>query len=211
MAYISNIPQPTDLFSQSQPQILGNFGALQTLIDVNHVDFADATNMGKHNFVSFYPQSVVPTLNNTTDVIAYGKVYSVTNQNELWISKVNQVTVTNIPASASILSTTSSPSTNTAGWTYLPSGILMKWGSATITSTNIAPDQIVLFPTSANIPVFGTVFSMQLTVTTSGTTDNDKFVLLAGFGATSLVAIAALRDSSGTYTTATFQYLAIGK
>ncbi len=48
MSYQNNIPQPTDALSQSQSDILNNFAAIQTLIDVDHVDFANI-NQGKHN------------------------------------------------------------------------------------------------------------------------------------------------------------------
>src|SRR5258708_7958425 len=185
MAYISNIPQPTDLFSQSQSQILGNFGAIQTLIDVNHVDFADATNQGKHNFVSFYPQVSTPTLNNTTDVIAYGMVSTLTSQNEMFISKVNQVTVTQICATGSVLSTNSSPGTASAGWTYLPSGILMKWGTGTVTSTSGSPIQLFVLPTAGNIPAFSQVFSAQVTTYNNALfVDPNQFVTLSGWNTT---------------------------
>lgn len=214
MAYISNIPQPTDLFSQSQPQILGNFGAIKTLIDVNHVDFADATNQGKHNFVSFYPQTVAPTLNNTTDVIAYGLVSPITSQNELYISKVNQVTVTLIPSTASILSVLSAPATNSQGWSYLPSGILIKWGQTDITSTALNPVQTFTYPVAANIPVFNQVFSVQLSTYSSSAVDGDKIVTLnapgLAFSTTTFSAVATQRTVPGVYVASRLQYLAIG-
>ena len=52
MAYQNNIPQASDQINKSQADILNNFAAIQTLIDANHVGFANPTNQGKHNFVS---------------------------------------------------------------------------------------------------------------------------------------------------------------
>lgn len=52
MVYIPNIPQPTDTLAQSQPQILGNFTALNTQFGVDHVAFTGATNNGMHNKIS---------------------------------------------------------------------------------------------------------------------------------------------------------------
>lgn len=211
MPYNANIPQSTDLLSASQPQILGNFTAIQTLIDVDHVDFA-SMDQGKHFRVSLPVQSPAPTFD-AGNVGLYSFQNSRTSQNELYINKVNQITVTQIPATASILSTTSSPTPNSSGWTYLPSGILIKWGSATVTSTSGSPVQTVTFPAGANIPVFSSIFSMQITTSTSGTVDNNKYVILQSFalGGTTFAVIAVARSSlSTTYVQATFQYLAIG-
>ena len=210
MPYNGNIPQATDLLSSSQPLIQGNFTAIQTLIDVDHVDFASG-NQGKHFRVSLPVQSPAPSFS-AGDVGLYSFQNSRTSQNELYINKINQATVTQIPATASILSTSSSPGPNSSGWTYLPSGILIKWGSATIDST-ITPVQTVTFPAGATIPVFSQIFSMQLTTSTSGTVDNNKYVILQSFalGGTTFAAIAVARSSlATTYVQATFEYLAIG-
>jgi hypothetical protein len=59
MAYQANIPQPGDLLSQSQSDLLNNFMALQTLIDINHVDFASG-DQGKHKWVTFPVQGAIP-------------------------------------------------------------------------------------------------------------------------------------------------------
>jgi hypothetical protein len=215
MAYITNIPGPNDLFSQSQPQILGNFTAIKTLIDVNHVDFDDATDQGKHKFVSLVSQVAAPTLNNTADVIAYGFSTGITGKNEMFISKVNQVTVTQINATGSILSNVSNPNSNTEGWTFLPSGILIKWGSTDINST-VTPLQTFNYAVGANIPVFTKVFSVQLTTYSTQSTDQDKIVTLVATGVgvtfpnTHFSAIAAQRNATGVYVQSRLQYLAIG-
>lgn len=208
MAYISNIPQSTDLFSASQPQILGNFGAIKTLIDINHVDFADATNQGKHNFVSFFPQSSTPTLNNTTDVIAYGMISSLTSQNEIFISKVNQATVTLIQSTASILSTTSAPAIFSSGWTYMPSGILLKWG-ANISANGVT---VITFPTGSNIPAFTAPNGCQTVIAqiaTGGTSDVDEAVRLTAVTNTGFTVYGSARTTAGAKAI-TFTYLAIG-
>lgn len=209
MPYNANIPQPTDQFSQSQVDILGNFSAINTLIDVDHVDF-NASGQGKHFRVSLPVQSPAPTFS-AGDVGLYSFASPVTVQNELYINKVNQVSVTQIPATASILSTTSAPATGVSGWTYLPSGILIKWGNATVNSTG-TPLQTVLFPTSANIPVFNGLMSVQVTTYTTGAIDPNTLVVLSTnttYGATGFSAIATNRTTAA-YTTATIQYLAIG-
>src|SRR5438445_164595 len=51
MAYQSNIPQATDQLSVSQGDILNNFAALSTFLNINHVDFASG-DQGKHKWVT---------------------------------------------------------------------------------------------------------------------------------------------------------------
>lgn len=52
MAYNQNLPQATDAISDSQSGILGNFQAIKTLVDVNHVTFDDPSgNQGMHKFL----------------------------------------------------------------------------------------------------------------------------------------------------------------
>lgn len=211
MPYDSNVPLAPQKLSASQPIMLGNFGAIQTVIQVDHVDF-NTSDQGKHERVSLPVQSPAPTFA-AGEVGLYSFLNTRTAKNELYVNKLNQVTTTQIPATASILSVTSAPTPNSTGWTYLPSGILMKWGSATVTSTSGFPVQVVTFPASANIPVFSSIFSMQITVSTSGSVDNNKFVILQSFalGGTTFAVIAVDRSSLVTsYATATFQYLAIG-
>lgn len=209
MAYSPNIPNATDLLSQSQPDIKANFQAIDTTFNLNHVDF-NASGAGKHKFLSMPVQSPAPTFD-AGDVGLYSFLSPVTAQNELYINKLNQVTVTQIPATASILSVTSAPSNGASGWTYLPSGILMKWGTATVTSTLGTPNQVVTYPVAANIPAFNQVFSVQITVFQTTASDQNKSVALQSMSATTTFSvIAADRDTAAGYTTATFNYLAIG-
>lgn len=149
MAYQPNVPQSTDLLSDSQSDIQGNFQAIQTLIDVNHYDFGTADE-GKHFAVSMPPQASSPAIAFAAgEVGLYSYINATTSQTELYINKTNQATVTQIPATASSLSITSAPAQGTAGWSYLPSGIYITWGSTTvngntlITLTTPPPNQIL--------------------------------------------------------------------
>ena len=59
--YTSNIPQPGDNPSDSQPLILNNFIALGTALAQNHVGMGDLSNRGKHNFLQMPEQGSAPT------------------------------------------------------------------------------------------------------------------------------------------------------
>lgn len=203
MAYITNIPGPNDLFSQSQPQILGNFTAIKTLIDVNHVDFDDATDQGKHKFISMPVQSPAPTFS-AGEVGLYSFLSPITSKNELYINKTNQVTVTQIPATASILSVTSAPANDSNGWSYLPSGILIKWGHSNANGLTAT-----VFPVGANIPVFNQVFSIQVTTAYGNSADGDGFCRLQAFNTTQFSVYGSARTTVSNKSV-NFQYLAIG-
>jgi hypothetical protein len=158
MAYNNNIPQPTDQISVSQGQILDNFEAISTLIDVNHVGF-NLGDQGKHTFVTMVDQTSVmlPFIN--SEVGLYNVVDATTSINQLFISYVNSAsTRKQYPISASILSTNASPATNSNGWAYLPSGVLLKWGYQIIPGGNSA------IPINAIGPAYTiNVFNVQMT------------------------------------------------
>jgi hypothetical protein len=204
MAYNNNIPQPTDQLSQSQSDILGNFQAIQTLIDVNHVDFASA-DQGKHKWVTFPVQAGSPPIVfGAGELALYSFLNTVTSQNELYINKTNQVTVTQIPTTASILSVTSNPGNNVSGWTYLPSGIILKWGNSSANGNTV-----ISFPVAATIPVFTNVMAILLTPYAVSAADSNISVRLSSFTNTTFNVYGSARITTGA-AVATFQYLAIG-
>lgn len=125
MAYNNAIPQAGNQISQSQSQILDNFIAIQALIDIDHVDFANS-NMGQHNKVSLVTQGSTPTFT-AGQVGLYGFLNTVTSSNELYISKGGGPTL--IPVSAGLL-------TNPGGFSYFASGLILKWGNSGFSGNN---------------------------------------------------------------------------
>jgi len=134
MAYQQNIPQSTDLLSKSQGDILGNFQAIMTLVDVNHVDFA-SSDQGKHFVVTMPVQSASPPsgytfINNETGMYCF--LNPTTSANEVYLH-------TNMSGSAIIAEVPLTASNQAAkGWCYLPSGLILKWGSATTAGSSAA-------------------------------------------------------------------------
>jgi hypothetical protein len=127
MAYQSNIPQPTDQLDISQGDLLGNFTAVNTYVNVNHVPFG-SSDQGKHAFVTFPIQTVVPSFNAGEEGLYNKQLSSVS---ELYVNKQFNGSAVQIPMTASILST-SAPVSGGPGWTYLPSGIYLTWGTMTV-------------------------------------------------------------------------------
>lgn len=197
--YNKLIPQPTDQLNISQGGLLLNFGAIADLIDVDHVDFA-ATGAGKHKKVSFPVQSVAPTFS-AGEMGLYNFLSPVTGINELWVV---DAAVNPTPMTASIFSTDPTPNNNTPGWTWLPSGLLVKWGFGSATGSTT-----LTFPVAGNIPVFTQVVWASVCPRATAATDPNTMATLYTMSATGLVVYGSERTTT-TPAAAAFQYIAFG-
>lgn len=199
MAYQANIPQPNNLLSQSQDDILNNFQAIQTLIGVNHVNFNDA-DQGKHKWITFPQQGATPPGGsgfNPGELGMYNAIYSVSTQNELFINKTNQATVVQIPSTASILSVNSAPASISAGYSYLPSGIILRWGSVT-GATGSNTQTLGSNPNAG--PALTQILSVQLTPYSSAGGDVDFAVRLVSASVSSFTVFVSNRTTTGAAT-----------
>lgn len=123
MAYNANIPQPGDQISQSQADILANFQATGAFVAIDHAGFNTA-DAGKHNKITFPEQAGAPAAMAATEIGLYNIVNPVTTFNELYIRQNQGGTVYDTPLTACLAAT--------PGWTYLPSGLILKWGTSTL-------------------------------------------------------------------------------
>lgn len=169
MAYNNSIPQPTDALKNSQADLLANFQAIKTLIDVNHGTF-DSANQGKHLYVSFPVQGASPaTL--AGEVALFSRASSYTGVTELSYRRESNGAVTECTAADLTIG---------QGWSFMPSGLLLKWGYATVAGSGA---QTILFPVGPTIPVFSAAVSAQITPFTAVTT---QVVTLRGYYANRL-------------------------
>ena len=182
MAYNANIPQATDQMSHSQADILENFLEIDSVVAIDHSGFG-TPNEGKHNQVRF-PVAAAPAATPVTEVGMYCAASGGTN--ELFINK----NASQIPFTKS--------SKTAQGWTYLPSGILMQWGTGTCSNGGTVVNFPMVFPTAC--------LSVQLTAYTDAT--NNWFVMTNTFNATRFIGYATTR--SGGATSASVYFLAIG-
>lgn len=155
MPYQPNIPLATDQLSQSQGDIQGNFQTLSTWVQVDHTNF-DTVNQGQHNFTTF-PQQAVDPANTATasDLRLYNKAYNAgvdpSNRNEVYLQRMDA------SPSIPITATKSSAGLGAVGYTYLPSGVLIKWGAGTCVAGT------VIINTAGNGPNFNAMYNVQLT------------------------------------------------
>lgn len=157
--YFPNIPLATDQIAQSQPQILNNFGSIMSIIDVNHGDFA--TNVaGQHTYVQMTKQTMVP-VSNPGDVGLYNFPDS-TPTNQIWVRNSDGNLAHDVPMTKASLAN--------PGYTYLPSRIILQWGTVTANTNPFGP---INFP----IPFPNAVLSINCSMNTpSSTADPNTFV-----------------------------------
>lgn len=198
--YNANIPQPTDQLSQSQSDLLNNFQSISALINVNHVDF-NTGDQGKHKWVTFPNQVSVPTPPfNANELSLYNFINPTTMANELYVQKG---TAAGIPMTASLK--------NANGWSYLPSGILIKWGFGNSPLSPTTNPFTFVFPVLSNTPVFSSLFTVLLAVENPAGTDSNWAIILQSAVATQFTAFATNRTTVGSYVpNLIFTYIAIG-
>lgn len=137
MAFLPNIPQPTDQLSISQANILNNFQILGAIAGNANAGSATINNIAGFNQINLALQGgTVPNFNGNNGFWAGNFTHDATTTVETW-AQYNQGTGLSAgqyqyPISASILSLfptlASAPPGN--GWSYLSSGILVKWGNS---------------------------------------------------------------------------------
>lgn len=179
MAYNRSIPQSTDLISNSQSQILGNFQAIDSGttgtgagFSRNHVTLTDATNGGLHNRIDFYQALASPAISGFVSAL-YPK--TVTNI-ELFYKNGTQ----DMQLSNSLLAAAS-------GQGMLPGGLQIRTGTVTGFNANNADHDVfysLAFP-NATIVIMTTAHNSDYThpVQTSGIL-NDRFSAKSAEGGT---------------------------
>lgn len=149
MAYQANIPLPTDRLKDSQSDILDNFTAIKQLIDRNHGTFG-ATTEGRHTFIEFPTTTPTKDTLTTPEVALYSKNGAFSGVPELFFQG------NNLAADFGYAITESLQAVN--GWTRLPSGIVLKWGTTSIASRNSL--ETITFPVLGTIPAFTAIFTV---------------------------------------------------
>jgi len=197
MAYNPNIPQAGDIISQSQAQILQNFQEINTLIGVNHIDFSDPTNEGKHKFVTMPEQGSDP-VTGATELALYAK-HSIYGQvtTELFIRD---------PSNGGVFDITSSFA-GANGWTFLSSGLLMMWGfgNATGDTGNVTITQLP----GGTGPVFSAIYYFSAQSYRFGGVPTNDYVQVTNFTATTFRLFCSERTTTNP-ANVNYRWLAIG-
>jgi len=209
MTYNPSIPQPTDFISDSQPQILNNFTALNSVFSRNHVAFDVATNSGNHKFVELRNTAAIPApipaLNAGEGTIYTKMISSVSQLFYTDDASGNEYQLTrDIPASFSLFGTNTnnynaSGANFTGGWSYLPGGLLIQYGNA---SNQVNGDTIPF-------PVAFTTGAFSISVTGHYNSSSRGFWWVKTQTTTNFTVTAI--DNGGTSISTTLYWFAIGK
>lgn len=154
--YDNNIVNGPDLLSQSQPDMLSNFKALDDLINVNHIGFNDP-DAGKHKFVTLPERHFSQPVGDAKIIALDGEK---TNQTELYFE-----TFTGAVVLENSLTAHTQP-LNQPTWSDLGSNVIMK----TMRVNAFRGSQEIDFPTGPGIPRFQRTLSVQLTIDSTGPT-----------------------------------------
>lgn len=125
MSYNPNIPQSSDIPSQSQGEMLTNFQQLNTVFDVDHVPFNDSTtaNRGKHDKSTYIELSANPATA-ADEMALYSKASG--GNTRLFMRQEGSGTVIQLSGK--------DPSSGNTGTTFLPGGLILAWGRLTAVS-----------------------------------------------------------------------------
>ena len=183
--YNSSIPQPGDLPSVSQPNLLNNFQYLRafSLVDHNFTGTNTGTD-GFHNKVSF-PANIAPP----------GFTPGISALYPASVSGGDGLAFQNSGGSFGLFGL--NPSTGTNGRTCLPGGLLLQWGTET---SNVAFTWTTAFTT---------FYACTVTVKTATADRNvTKFSVAAGNAGATVQVLSTVTGNVDA--TATFFYVAIG-
>ena len=195
MTYNANIPQASDLISQSQGQLLTNFSQANTAFGVDHTAFDVVTNQGKHKKSTYVEQAADPATA-ANEMAIYSK--DVSGSTRLFYREESAGTV--VQATSAFSQVTSAAS----GSSFLPGGIIIKWGIFSTGTLQATGSQgfVSAFPTAC--------YSLTLTPISKagGTSNNGTLAPITG-----TVAPGGFDWSFSTGPTSSylgFYYIAIG-
>lgn len=128
MTYNPNIPNPGDNISVSQGQIKINFGQLNSIFATDHYAFNDATvsSRGFHKKIVF---PAIPTAPTVVPNSISSALYPAADPRDTLSANETQLFFANGKGIQQITNAFKSATAN--GWTMLPSGIILMWGTKT--------------------------------------------------------------------------------
>ncbi len=188
--YTADTPQAANPMNVTAPTMRANFQAINELIAVNHVGF-NTTNAGMHNLLTMPFQSTIPT-NAATDVTMFAQATTDLPNGGLFAtfpgSLTSTIQISDVQTGGGIPDGTSG-----TGWCqFSTSGVIFKWGTATVTTVQsiygISAGCFYNFnyPTGSAIPVFSTTSGYAsvgyLKITPTSSPGNQNFGALTAYG-----------------------------
>lgn len=167
MPYNPNIPQPNDILSVSQGDILANFQELNNFINVSFFPINTAQE-GINKWVIFDTENLpaLPALT-ATQIGFVAQTATLGDQ----LGSPSIFLLSDLGATIDIFARQAAAT----GWSVLPSGILIKWGTLI---TDGAGHFTYVFPVGADIPPFRGLYVITTSITTPGAFDINAAVYI---------------------------------
>lgn len=133
LPYTVNVPLSNQRIDDTQENIQDNFEAIKDIFEVNHITFDDP-GFGFHDFIS-----LIDNLNNpisavtSTELLIYNGNETRTEERQVYIRRSGRL---DVPFTAQLSNTQKGD--KIPGWSYLPSGLLLKYGNSGMGSTGTA-------------------------------------------------------------------------
>lgn len=195
LSYFNDVPQPNAEPSDSQPMMLTNFASIQTLIEVNHETFG-VNDYGKHKFVTMPNQVASPDTGPNEGALWCAA--SSPGIADLFFRRQDNEPAINITR------------TNGVNYTYLPSGILVKWGQGSTSNyAGVGVNAPVVFtgPAFTGVPIV-----LVTVVATANDIANANRTAVLANGSTTIAQfqVNCFRLSDFASTSCIFNWMAIG-
>ena len=183
--YNPSIPMATDLISNSQSQILANFGQLNTQFGVDHIPFntGSGNGDGTHKKITFDNAPTEPT---PTGTISNVFPLLVGSNQELFFKNAS----TEYSSSGKVQLTGPSSigsTTNSSGYVTLPGGLLLQWVEVGISGSTGTANWPKAFSVLFNMTI-GPTQPVTMNISASSTTSVS--ITRAGSGASSCYVMA---------------------
>lgn len=182
MTFTPNIPTTGQSLGNTRDMIRNNFTNYNDVVSVNHVAPNDP-NQGKHNFLQMPDQAAAPTTA-ANELGVYSK--DVAGNSRLFLRQENNGTEIQMSGIDPLIAT--------SGYTFLPGGLLMQWGEATLGANK---NLTVNFPIT-----FTTVYQVVASITQS-----DRMLAVTNIANASFTVRVETNNAPGFL----IRYIAIGQ
>jgi len=203
MPYNANIPQPTDLLSNSQGDIRNNFSQANTSFGIDHLPFTDASaNLGYHKDIHQVPQADPAPIAGINQL--YSKLYTPN-----YAGAVADTQLFNMTGLGGISQLTGNNAILNGGWTWV-GGILLMWGQQALTAASTQAGVVTFSTVSAtSIPFPNSCFNVQITYKSNAVNNSSTNICVTG-NPTNL-AFSWAFSGTGANVITSFNWFAIGR
>lgn len=157
------IPTAGQNLANTRDDIRNNFTYINDGFAINHVTLNSGGDKGKHTYLTMVRQGADPVIG-ANDISIYNKLDANTVRSELYLLRNGGVA---FPFTELLAGSTGQFGSN-HGWTYLPSGVLVKFGRATAVA-GVFSQNLNTFNVVAGEPSFAGVLLFAL-ITPDGNT-----------------------------------------